>query len=131
MFGITILSMGRTAGAGANHAFHHNVLKELENKDNPLHEVMGRGEVNAALWKAKDLRNKWKEGGEEVPLGMYDLKWIVGRVLEGLEGGYVRAREWVELQGSAGGQQNGGGNGNGEESWGWMVGESMDLDDVE
>lgn len=124
VFGVEILSI-RTVTSGFNsapHAFHHNVLKELEDKNNPLYEVMGRGEVNAALWKAKELRNRWKEGGKDVPLGMYDLKWIVGRVLEGLEGGYGRARERVEIEG----QQV---EKNGEEGWGWMAEEEMDLDE--
>lgn len=129
VFGVQILKIGTTArkfGDTADHTFHHNVLKELEDKGNPLHEVMGRGQVNAALWKAKELRNKWKEGGEDVPLMMYDLNWIVGQVLEGLERGYVKAMERVESLGDASQdeQQNAAGEG-----WQWMVGEQMDLDD--
>lgn len=81
------------------HAYHHNVLKTLDDEDNPLHAVLGRGDVSHALWKAKELRNRWKdaaEGRETPPLKMYDLSWIVTTVLGGLEVSYEMAAARVE-----------------------------------
>lgn len=116
----------RANGAGsASHAYHHNVLRALDEETNPLHEVLGKGNVNQALWKAKELRNRWKdaaEGRETPPLKMYDLSWIVGEVLSGLEGGYVVAKELAATEEIVvdGEQENG-------EGWDWMV-EAMDWE---
>ncbi|ODA79050.1 hypothetical protein RJ55_04641 [Drechmeria coniospora] len=79
---------GKSAAA---HAYHHNVLKTLDDETHPLHATLGRGDVNQALWKAKELRNRWKdaaEGRETPPLKMYHLSWIVTEVMKGLEDAY-------------------------------------------
>lgn len=97
VFGVAI-SRGQANGT-ASHAYHHNVLRALDDKDNPMHEVMGHGEVYQALWKAKELRNRWKDaadGKDTPPLKMYDLTWIVGQILGGLEAAYLLAKEKVD-----------------------------------
>jgi hypothetical protein len=85
----------------AGHAYHHNVLKALEDEACPVYNALGKGEVNQALWKAKELRNRWKdasEGKETPPLKMYDLTWIVTEVLRGLEVAYGIASSHVEQE---------------------------------
>lgn len=136
VFGITVqrgyghgIGNGNGTGAAA-HAYHHNVLLALGDETNPVHGVMGRGEVNQALWKAKELRNRWKDaadGKETPPLKMYDLTWIVGQVLGGLEGAYVLADERVR-EVAASGQRDGMREEQTEEDgWEWMV-EPMDWE---
>ncbi|KAJ3520094.1 hypothetical protein NM208_g13861 [Fusarium decemcellulare] len=97
---------------------------------------MGKGEVNQALWKAKELRNRWKdagEGKETPPLKMYDLTWIVGQVLVGLEIGYGMAVRHVEQDMAQQQQQTGGDvldetmGGGEDDEWEWMV-EPMDWE---
>ncbi|KAM3540082.1 hypothetical protein ARSEF1564_006998 [Beauveria bassiana] len=116
-------SSGRAASS--SHAYHHNVLRALDEDTNPLHEVLGKGDVNQALWKAKELRNRWKdaaEGRETPPLKMYDLAWIVGEVLKGLEGGYTVARSMVATEEIMVDYASDSGEG-----WDWMV-EAMDWE---
>ncbi|KAF4981883.1 hypothetical protein FZEAL_2403 [Fusarium zealandicum] len=119
----------------AGHAYHHNVIKALEDEACPVYEALGKGEVNQALWKAKELRNRWKdagEGKETPPLQMYDLTWIVTQVLGGLELGYGIAARHVELEMVRQQQYGddipdetmGGGD---EDEWEWMV-EPMDWE---
>lgn len=125
----------RRGGVGwaASHAYHHNVLKALDDEENPLHGTLGTGDVNHALWKAKELRNRWKDaadGRETPPLKMYDLSWIVTQILGGLEGAYMVAGERVELDRA--GVAATGGNTDAhqameEDSWEWMV-EPMDWE---
>lgn len=127
--------------ANANaHAYHHNVLRALDDEAHPLHRPLGTGTVNQALWKAKELRNRWKsaaEGHDSPPLHMYDLHWIVGRAVQGLEAAYAvasaRVREDLEAMdglegppadGRAAHEHDGGGDG---EGWAWMV-EPMDWE---
>ena len=119
VFGVAVPH--RPVNSRANHAFHHDVLKTLDDEVNPLHAALGTGDVNHALWKAKELRNRWKdaaEGRETPPLKMYDLRWIVTQILGGLEVAYVLARSEVEKEGSGADE---------EEGWDWMV-ESMDWE---
>lgn len=109
----------------AGHAYHHNVLRALDDEENPLHDALGTGNVNQALWKAKELRNRWKdaaEGRETPPLKMYDLSWIVSEVLRGLEGGYDVARATVAVEEIVVDEEQEGGEG-----WDWMV-EAMDWE---
>lgn len=117
----------RAAGTGwSSHAYHHNVLKALDEEGNPLHDTLGSGDVNHALWKAKELRNRWKdaaEGRETPPLKMYDLRWIVTQILGGLEEAYMVAGR--EVDGDLGGGEDVGMVV--EDGWEWMV-ESMDWE---
>ncbi|PHH81667.1 hypothetical protein CDD83_3513 [Cordyceps sp. RAO-2017] len=92
VFGTTV---GAAAAAGrwtAAHAYHHNVLKALDDEAHPLHPALGRGDARHALWKAKELRNRWKDAAsgqrETPPLRMYDLTWIVSQAMRGLEAAY-------------------------------------------
>lgn len=131
IFGVAI---SRAAfGNGATHAYHHNVLKALEDDDCPVHDALGRGEVIQALWKAKELRNRWKdaaEGKETPPLKMYDLNWIVTTVLSGLEAGYLVAGERVELELQMEAQRaetRVNGDERVDDEWEWMV-EAMDWE---
>ncbi|KAK4460710.1 hypothetical protein QBC42DRAFT_205280 [Cladorrhinum samala] len=47
-------------GGGSNHRYHATVLEMLDSPSNPLHQVLGKGEVRRQLGRAKDLRNRWK-----------------------------------------------------------------------
>ncbi|KAM0256695.1 hypothetical protein ACHAPA_012051 [Fusarium lateritium] len=130
VFGIKI-TRGSGYGNGA-HAYHHNVIMALEDPTCPVYEALGTGEANQALWKAKELRNKWKDMGEgknTPPLKMYDLTWLVGQILGGLEVGYARAARAVEEealrgQGEVEDEQMAMGA---DGEWDWMV-EPMDWE---
>ncbi|KAL6854454.1 hypothetical protein J3F83DRAFT_482249 [Trichoderma novae-zelandiae] len=131
VFGITVPRGAGGPRSQAAHTYHHNVLKTLDEEDNPLHGALGGGDVNHALWKAKELRNRWKdaaEGRETPPLKMYDLTWIVGQILGGLEVSYVIAAGRIEQLRLEGSEQaaNGGGIDDGD-GWEWMV-EPMDWE---
>lgn len=131
IFGVEILPGSGSGSKG--HAFHHNVLMALGDEDNPLRNVMGRGEVNHALWKAKELRNRWKDAAdgssETPPLGMYDLQWIFGKILAGLEEAYGMAKVEVERVSAGNGVvMEGEGGGRQDEGWEWMVGDDMDWE---
>lgn len=98
------------------HRYHANVLEALDSPDNPLHEVLGSGEVRRQLWRAKDLRNRWKnvddpsgEGRngnykgaatESAPLESYDLEHILVIIFEGFDRAFAVAEQFVmaELQ---------------------------------
>ncbi|KAH6603204.1 hypothetical protein Trco_007979 [Trichoderma cornu-damae] len=131
VFGIAVPRGGPGPRSQAAHTYHHNVLKTLDDEDNPLHGALGGGDVNHALWKAKELRNRWKdaaEGRETPPLKMYDLTWIVGQVLGGLEVAYGLAAGRVEqLKTKANGHGGAGGGADDGDGWEWMV-EPMDWE---
>ncbi|PTB72418.1 hypothetical protein M440DRAFT_60373 [Trichoderma longibrachiatum ATCC 18648] len=136
VFALLVFGIAVPRGTGgprsqAAHTYHHNVLKALEDEDNPLHGALGEGNVNHALWKAKELRNRWKdaaEGRETPPLKMYDLTWIVGQILGGLELSYGIAAGRIEQLRLEGDEQaaNGGVVDDGD-GWEWMV-EPMDWE---
>ncbi|KAH8685241.1 hypothetical protein BGZ61DRAFT_455153 [Ilyonectria robusta] len=147
IFGVSISRNaygGPSLATNFGHAYHHNVLKALEEEGCPVHGALGHGEVNQALWKAKELRNRWKdaaEGRETPPLKMYDLTWIVTMVLCGLEEAYAVAARHVALelqmeteQTQAQGASSNGNVGNDtasggemDDEWEWMV-EPMDWE---
>ncbi|KAI9155131.1 hypothetical protein HJFPF1_07705 [Paramyrothecium foliicola] len=128
---------GNGTRGSANHTFHHNVLMAFEDEGNPLHPVLGVGDVHHALWKAKELRNRWKdasEGKQTPPLKMYDLSWVVGQILGGLELGYglamVKVQEDMARAAVNGAEDGSTGQtmpGGQDESWDWMV-EAMDWE---
>jgi hypothetical protein len=135
VFGINVPRGTGGPRSQAAHTYHHNVLKTLDEEDNPLRGALGGGDVYHALWKAKELRNRWKdaaEGRETPPLKMYDLTWIVGQILGGLEVAYGMAAARVEqlkMEGN-GHAENGAGGSNGVDDgdgWEWMV-EPMDWE---
>ncbi|KAL7928711.1 hypothetical protein V8C35DRAFT_317338 [Trichoderma chlorosporum] len=132
VFGITVPRGSGGPRSQAAHTYHHNVLKTLEEEDNPLHGALGKGDVNHALWKAKELRNRWKdapEGKETPPLKMYDLTWIVRQVLGGLEVSYGIAAGRIDQLGIEGNgfAENGGATG-GVDNWEWMVEPAENMD---
>ncbi|KAG5955469.1 hypothetical protein E4U57_003421 [Claviceps arundinis] len=143
IFGVTVERAGWGGGAGgarrgggfsssssSSHAYHHNVLKTLEDKRNPLHGTLGRGTVIEALWKAKELRNRWKdaaEGKETPPLKLYDLRWIVASILGGLEEAYGLAGREVVKGSDLGLGREERSEGGEEDGWEWMV-EMMDWE---
>ncbi|VTO84116.1 unnamed protein product [Fusarium graminearum] len=99
VFNIEISSKRFGMGMKQQHRYHEEVITTLEDAKCPLYEALGSGEVNMALRKAKELRNRWKdagEGKETPPLKMYDLTWLVGQVLAGLEVGYAIGAKKVE-----------------------------------
>ncbi|KAJ9133196.1 hypothetical protein NKR19_g9145 [Coniochaeta hoffmannii] len=128
VFGITVSpsfsssSHHRNGGADAppnggyhhshRHRYHANVLEALDNPDNPLHEALGSGDVRRQLWRAKDLRNRWKNvddpnglGGrngnykgaatESAPLESYDLEHILVIIFEGFDRAFAIAEQFV------------------------------------
>ncbi|KAK4669553.1 uncharacterized protein QC763_204020 [Podospora pseudopauciseta] len=60
---------GRDGNNRSNHRYHANVLEALDKPHNPLHGILGQGEVRKQLGRAKDLRNRWKTAGEEIDDG--------------------------------------------------------------
>ena len=46
------------------HRFHENVLQALDQPSNPLHTVLGTGDVKRFLGIAKESRNRWKDAEE-------------------------------------------------------------------
>lgn len=76
---------GVGGGTWSNHRYHEAVLEALE--QGKLHEVLGSGEVAAALRRAKGYRNRWK-GADEVELrGEGEGEGEAGEIRElGVEG---------------------------------------------
>jgi len=62
----------------ATHSYHENVLKALDNSTNPLHEILGTGQVREYLSIAKEFRNRWKDA-EERPTSSTSPDQNVGR----------------------------------------------------
>lgn len=135
VFGITVSSgrshtngngSGRThenanGAARSTHQYHHNVLAALDSKQNPLHPVLGVGEVRQHLLRAKELRNRWKyvddpaepgaarangastrgEGDLDritgrAPLESYDLDSMFASIFDGFDQGYAIAEAWID-----------------------------------
>ena len=48
----------------ATHSFHQNVLQALDKSSNPLHVILGTGQVREYLAIAKEFRNRWKDAEE-------------------------------------------------------------------
>lgn len=114
--------LGEGGGGVYAHRYHANVLSALDKTDNPLHEVLGTGEVRKQLGRAKDLRNRWKMAGEEEeegqgngegtsvvrrgnmmlprkvagPLESYDLERILKAIFEGFDAAYLVAERYVK-----------------------------------
>lgn len=53
-----------------SHRFHENVLLTLDNPSNPLHAILGVGDVRKHLGAAKELRNRWKDADERALLSV-------------------------------------------------------------
>ena len=165
VFGITI-SRGAVAGAKEptidrprktpTHRFHANVLEALDREENPLHDILGTGDVRRQLARAKDLRNHWKnaDNGETepsgnrhrkaslAPLATYDLAAIFASIHEGLDRAFIFTRNFVAVEaGGASGSASVTASLAGtsdmdmdsgtreEEEWGFMV-EAMDWEAV-
>ncbi|KAM7186521.1 hypothetical protein V8F20_011343 [Naviculisporaceae sp. PSN 640] len=100
------------------HAYHENVLSALDDIGNPLHRVLGVGEVRRQLSRAKELRNLWKtaaEGQNEndkrlassrwagagtrkvaAPLESYRLDEILDTIFAGFDAAFALAQRFVE-----------------------------------
>ncbi|KAK3940839.1 hypothetical protein QBC46DRAFT_363840 [Diplogelasinospora grovesii] len=89
-----------------HHRFHANVLEALDNESNPLHTILGVGDVRRCLARAKDLRNRWKSVSDDrpegdnarwqpAPLESYDLERILQTIFDGFDKAYVKAEEYV------------------------------------
>lgn len=106
---------GRNNGFSARgvgiHRYHANVLRALEEETTPLTPVLGSGRVHCLLRKAKELRNRWKtadmtqeerekdpyERKEVLSLASFDFDEIFMGIFAGLEEGYVRAKDHVDM----------------------------------
>ncbi|KAI1438289.1 hypothetical protein GGR50DRAFT_487138 [Xylaria sp. CBS 124048] len=87
------------------HRYHENVLLALDDAHNPLHETLGRPDVRKQLWRAKELRNLWKDADSvasgrfmPAPLEAYNLREILQTVLQALESAYIVADRWVRYR---------------------------------
>ena len=115
-----------------SHRYHANVLEALDNPANPLHPILGLGEVRRQLGRAKDLRNRWKNaddssGGGTVgrktmavaPLESYDPERILTTIFDGLDEAFIVAEQFVlrdkvaSVEGGNGGGSGGGSGGGG------------------
>ncbi|KAK3326233.1 hypothetical protein B0H66DRAFT_471776 [Apodospora peruviana] len=123
----TIVDSGVAAGGGgtecAGHRYHANVLEALDNEDNPLHGVLGTGDVRRQLARAKELRNRWKTADndddednghrgnnvtysssttrtrrkfEVPPLESYNPEGILETVFRGFDAAFVIAQRFVQ-----------------------------------
>jgi hypothetical protein len=167
VFGISI-SRGVVAGAKSpavdrpektrTHRFHANVLEALDRQENPLHDILGTGDVRRQLARAKDLRNRWKnaDDGENetagmphrkaspAPLATYDLAAILASIHEGLDHAFIFTRNFVAAEVSTSDSalatvplagvpamedMHSNTNEKEEEEWGFMV-EAMDWEAV-
>lgn len=151
VFGITI-SGGAIGGAKdptidkpgktPTHRFHANVLDALDREENPLHGILGTGDVRRQLARAKDLRNRWKnaDNGETeaagnrhrkaslAPLATYDLAAIFASIHEGLDRAFIFTRKFVAVETGTSAMDMDSGTRE-EEEWGFMV-EAMDWEAV-
>lgn len=103
-----------TAAPAFGHRYHANVLEALDSATNPLHEVLGAGDVRRQLARAKDLRNRWKNADDHydpddgaahpagrmpaagpLPLESYDLERILAAIFEGFDRAFVVAERFV------------------------------------
>ena len=106
---------GNNVAKMPTHRYHANVLEALDRKDNPLHDILGVGDVRRQLGRAKDLRNHWKnadEAGDDAaakgmhgsrvtktdspPLASYDLATILASIHEALDRAFIFTRDFVE-----------------------------------
>ncbi|KAK3988579.1 hypothetical protein QBC44DRAFT_343094 [Cladorrhinum sp. PSN332] len=132
----TTIKGGKGSGGGGlggsrwkqsrGHRYHANVLEALDLESNPLHEVLGKGEVRRQLGKAKDLRNRWKgvdgsgerngDGKREeerwlgtkkvpAPLESYGLAKMLKVISDGFGEGYAVAERYV-AEGTAAGRED-------------------------
>lgn len=102
----------RMGVAQSSHRYHANVLAALEKPDNPLHDVLGQGEIKKQLARAKELRNRWKNadaaaGGDgkgytPAPLETYNLERILEAIFVGFDQAYVIAELYIrQLRGGS------------------------------
>jgi hypothetical protein len=143
---------GQSHWVPSAHRYHHNVLAALDSEDNPLHVVLGTGEVRVCLVRAKNLRNRWKYADEDegdrggatarvsLPLRSYDLEAMLQQIFDGFDLGYriaeARVAEGRRLHLMNEGDVNGDGTGTGlagkeveEDQWDFMV-DAMDWEAV-
>ncbi|KAI2602459.1 hypothetical protein GGR54DRAFT_624253 [Hypoxylon sp. NC1633] len=93
---------GGSGGKGfGQHHYHANVLAALKDPNNPLHPIFEADDVRYQLYRAKDLRNLWKNADDESeafkppPLKVYDLEELVPTILGALERAHSLAAEHV------------------------------------
>lgn len=96
----------RMGVAQSSHRFHANVLAALDKPDNPLHPVLGQGEVRKQLARAKQLRNRWKnadgdrdsddKGYARAPLEAYNLETILEGIFAGFDRGHAMAELYIQ-----------------------------------
>ncbi|KAJ5511272.1 hypothetical protein N7453_003375 [Penicillium expansum] len=118
--------IGRPVGI---HRYHANVLEALREQSTPLSPVLGGGTVYLQLQKAKELRNREKQGERKdiVTLASFDFEGIISDIFGGLEESYVRAKEHVDK--CIRPDEATGEGANSEADWGFMV-DAMDWEAV-
>jgi hypothetical protein len=118
LLGVFSVSVSRGQDAHFSHRYHANVLDALDKDDNPLHEILGTGNVRRQLGRAKELRNRWKNAADEVdggastsakngtrmaaPLESYDLDRILTAVFDGFDAAFMAAERFVRESNSPG-----------------------------
>ncbi|ORY71002.1 uncharacterized protein BCR38DRAFT_314014, partial [Pseudomassariella vexata] len=117
------------------HRYHANVLGALGNPQNPLFPIFGTGEIKRQLARAKELRNRWKNGLDDsgyapAPLATYELDIILSTIKTGLDQGYAMAQEYLGIAPpSTSGLSNPVHWSQEEEDWNFMV-DAMDWEAV-
>ena len=97
-----------------HHRFHANVLQALDRPSNPLHAVLGKGDVRYYLGIAKESRNRWKDAEEEQAPGLIpgsgalkhqrmlknvDLEVMLACILEAMDKAQVIAEDHARFSG--------------------------------
>lgn len=120
------------------HQYHVNVLLALDDPNNPLHPVLGRGEARRQLWSAKDLRNRWKNADStdsddtrrQLSLEAYNLEEMLQAILSALEEAYTLAARYVEEKTTPPTTPTqGSGSSTEEQDWGFIA-DAMDWEAV-
>ena len=83
---------------GTTHSYHANVLSALDHEANPLHPILGDGDVRRQLGRAKDLRNRWKNADDwrdklPPPLESYDLENILDTIFREFDRAFILAEQ--------------------------------------
>ncbi|KAI1371342.1 hypothetical protein F4677DRAFT_435813 [Hypoxylon crocopeplum] len=142
IYGIVIDGNPRTNGLSdstfntyrrpSQHTYHANVLAALNDPKNPLNPIFRESEVQGQLFRAKQLRNRWKhadnidETPDPHPLSSYNIDLMMRTILDAIERAhdvamYYMRKDEVKTTASS--------KGNAREDWDFMV-DAMDWEAV-
>ncbi|KAL7624954.1 hypothetical protein AAE478_004168 [Parahypoxylon ruwenzoriense] len=116
------------------HRYHANVLAALDDPENPLNGIFGVPEVRKQLFRAKELRNRWKHADKDEsrrftppPLETYNLEQVVTTILQAIDEAHTLTVQYIhDNVGEPIGPPNPASE---EEDWEFMV-DAMDWEAV-